>query len=243
MQRTPRHAQQRGQAIALAAAFFVALTGIAGIVMDGGHDYLMKREAQAAADFAALGAGKQLALANSFLNGAPGSNSRTVIAAHDYASLNGFPTVYSTACDVASGTSFSTYWYDSGFSCGSSNYNTRVQFNVPALPQNGQPLPPHCLSPTQYNCVQVTVTQKISHWFMGAFGIPYAYVQASATVFAHPPGLSFNMPPPNAIYLYEPAIADCSTTTWQCFDTTKPVQRKGQSCSKAVDPLNNCPTF
>jgi hypothetical protein len=239
--RSRRHAAQRGQAIALAAAFFVALTGIAGIVMDGGHDYLTKRQAQAAADFSALAAGKQLALFNSFLNGPPTSNSKIVIAAHDYASLNGFDTVYSTACDVVSGTSMKTSWYDAGFSCGSSNYNTRVDFAVPALAQGGQPLPTKCQPPTQYNCVQVTVTQKISHWFMGAFGIPYAYVQASATVFAHPPGSSFNTPPPNAVYLYEPVA--CAT---QCFDITKVPQRKNMTCSTSgtgSDPANNCPTF
>jgi hypothetical protein len=232
-----RHARQSGQAIALAAAFFVALTGIAGIVMDGGHDYLTKREAQAAADFAALAAGKQLALYNSFLNGAPTSNSKIVIAAHDYAALNGFNTVYSTACDVGSGTSFRTSWYDAGFSCGASNYNVKVDFSVPALPQGGQPLPSKCLAPTQYNCVQVTVTQKISHWFMGAFGIPFAYVTATATVFAHPPGTSFNTPPPNAVYLYEPNSG---------FDTTKSPQRKLMTCATTgvgSDPNNNCPTF
>lgn len=234
-------AAQRGQAIVLAALFFVVLTGIAGLVMDGGHDYLVKRQAQAAADFAALGAGKQLALNNSFLTGAPKANDKSIIAAHDYAAANGFNTTYSNSCDVSTSSSFTTSWFDvSGLACSATNgFNTKITVNAPAVAMGGVPIPSQCTGSTQYNCIQVVVSARVTHWFMASVGIPFAYVTTFATVFAHPPGTNFNVPPPQAVYLYEPAD-DC---VGQCFDTTKAPLRQQMTCNTSIVANANCPTF
>ena len=50
------HSKERGQALIVIALALVALAGITGLVVDGGNAFLDRRNAQNAADSAALAA-------------------------------------------------------------------------------------------------------------------------------------------------------------------------------------------
>src|ERR1700681_36884 len=97
--------KQKGQILPIAAAAFLIMCGLAGLAIDASRDYLTKRNAQNAADFATLAAAKQMTLLNS-INSPIAANSNTVQAAHDFAANNGFSTIYSNGCDVSTGVSF-----------------------------------------------------------------------------------------------------------------------------------------
>ena len=90
--------RQSGQMLPIAAAAFVVMCALAGLAIDASRDYLVKRNAQNAADFATLAAAKQMAMGTS-LSTPLAPNSAAVHAAHDFASNNGFDTTYSNACD------------------------------------------------------------------------------------------------------------------------------------------------
>jgi hypothetical protein len=201
---------------------------------------MARRQAQNAADVAALAGGKQLAIAASFLNGPPRSGDAAIVAVHDFAANNGFSTVYSTGCDVRTSASFKTSWFDpgsTGLGCSAtSGFGIKITVNSPAT---GGPLPQECTSSstTQYNCLQVTIQQRVGNFIMGIFGVPTSPIWASATVFAHPPAQTFNTPPPSALYLYQPQQG-CDTVDQQCFNESAAPSRQNLSCSGG-----NCPTL
>src|ERR1700693_3884877 len=92
--------RQSGQILPIAAAAFLIMCALAGLATAAGRDYLSKRNAQNAADFATLAAAKQMAQSGSITT-ALTANSATIHAAHDFAANNGFNTVYANGCDVS----------------------------------------------------------------------------------------------------------------------------------------------
>src|SRR5947208_16089233 len=99
---TPRsRRRQSGQLLPIVAVGFVVLAAIAGLAIDASRDYLAKRNAQNAADFAALAAAKAMTLSGN-LSVSISPNTAPVYAAHDFAANNGFTTNFNTACDNTS---------------------------------------------------------------------------------------------------------------------------------------------
>ncbi|TMC89910.1 MAG: hypothetical protein E6J12_08540 [Chloroflexi bacterium] len=108
---TPRsRRRQSGQLLPIVAVGFVVLAAIAGLAIDASRDYLAKRNAQNAADFAALAAAKAMTLSGN-LSVSISPNTAPVYAAHDFAANNGFTTNFNTACDNTSA-GFTTSWFD-----------------------------------------------------------------------------------------------------------------------------------
>lgn len=231
--------RQAGQILPIAAAAFLVMCALAGLAIDTSRDYLIKRNAQNAADFATLAAAKQMTLSGS-LSGPVASSSNTEIAAHDYAANNGFGTIFSTACDVSSPSSFTATWFDvTGLPCtATTGFNNKVTLNSPPVALPGAPVPLACQGTGQFSCVQVVITTRIAELFTSVLGISTAYVTAGATAQAVLPGASFSAPPPNAMVVYQPQTG-CDPSQ-QCFEETKPAARSMLSCSGAT---NNCPTF
>ncbi len=230
----------RGQAAPLMGLMLVVLFGFAGLALDAGHLYLVQRNARNAADSAALAAGKRLT--GALQKQQPASQSNTAIkAAHDYAYNNGFITTYPGTCDrtitgspQAGLNQFTTSWFDTAVTCtATSGFNTRVTVTSPPpiLSRNCQAAP--------YNCLQVVITQRVQNYLMGVLGQPVAVISAAATVLADPASNALSIPPPVALYLYEPGPATCAPASQQCFDQTKAPQRAGMNCSGT----GNCPTF
>jgi putative Flp pilus-assembly TadE/G-like protein len=239
---------QSGQILPIAAAGFVVLAAIAGLAIDASRDYLIKRNAQNAADFAALGAAKEMTLSGN-VSVAVSANSAPVQAAHDFAAINGFNTIYSNACDSTVGGGFSTSWFDSaGYACtATTGFTTKVSVNQPAIALPGAPIPPICAGAGQYACVQVVISASVAELFASVIGINRAYVTVGAAAHATLPGSSINAPPPQALVLYQPQTG-CVALTQQCFDESKPVSRS--LANPPLAPLitcntapNNCPTF
>jgi len=231
--------RQSGQVLPIAAAAFLVMCALAGLAIDTSRDYLVKRDAQNAADFAVLAASKQMTLSGT-LNGPVASNSNAVIAAHDYTTNNSFSTIYSSGCDAGGSSSFSTTWFDvPGLSCGATTgFTNKVSVNSPPVALPGAPVPAACQGSGQFTCIQVIITTRIAELFTSALGINTAYVTVGASAQAILPGSSFDAPPPNAVTLYQPQ-ADCDKKL-QCFDETKPASRALLSCTGGS---NNCPTF
>ncbi|MEA2644833.1 MAG: putative Flp pilus-assembly TadE/G-like, partial [Chloroflexota bacterium] len=231
--------RQSGQMLPIAAAAFVVMCGLAGLAIDASRDYLDKRNAQNAADFATLAAAKQMAMGTS-LSSPLAPNSAPVHAAHDFAANNGFDTTYSNACDQSSATSFSATWFDvGGVPCSSNTgFNNKVTVKSPPTSLPGSPVPIACQGPGAYTCVQVVITSRVAELFTAVLGIPFAYVTVGASAQATLPSSTVTMPPPNALVLYQPQ-SGCNKADQQCFDESKPVTRTSLSCSGA----NNCPTF
>src|SRR5438309_1526964 len=90
--------RQSGQVLPIAAAAFVVMSALAGLAVDASRDYLVKRNAQNAADLSVIAAAKQMTIFGN-LNAPVASGSSTLVAAHDFAASNGFSTLYSTGCD------------------------------------------------------------------------------------------------------------------------------------------------
>ena len=91
---TPKSARretERGQAVVLFALLLVVVLGAAGLLVDGGMAWANRRQAQAAADFAALAAAKAVVDGGSQCNAAGLALART--AASQVADLNGFSSV------------------------------------------------------------------------------------------------------------------------------------------------------
>lgn len=233
------HRWEGGQVMPIAVIIFVVLFAIAGLAIDSSRDYLTKRQAQNAADFAALAAAKQLALSGN-ISGPPSSGSNAVKAAHDFAANNGFGTIFSAGCDSGGGGGFSTTWFDlPGVPCGATTgFTNKVSVRSPAVSIPGSPVPPVCIGAGQYSCFQVLITTKVSELFAAVIGISTAYVTVAGTAHATLPGVTYSTPPPNALVLYE-QYATCGGGN-QCFNAASPVGRSGLSCSGGT---NNCPTF
>ncbi len=231
--------RQGGQVLPIAAAAFLVMCALAGLAIDTSRDYLVKRDAQNAADFAVLAASKQMTLSGN-LNSPIASNSNALKAAHDYTTSNGFGTIYSSGCDAGGSSSFTTTWFDvTGLGCGATTgFTNKVSVNSPPISLPGAPVPPACLGPGQFTCVQVIITTRIAELFTAALGISTAYVTVGASAQAILPNASFDAPPPNAVTLYQPQTG-CDKKD-QCFDETKPASRTLLSCTGGS---NNCPTF
>lgn len=232
--------RQSGQVLPIAAAAFLVMCALAGLAIDTSRDYLIKRDAQNAADFAVLAASKQMTLSGN-LNSPIAPGSSTVIAAHDYATNNGFFTRYGTGCDASSSSSFTTSWFDvTGVACGATTgFGTKVTVNSPPVSLPGSPVPQACQGSGQFTCVQVVITAHVAEIFTAVLGISSAYVTVGASAQAVLPGSSFDAPPPNAMTIYQPQNG-CNSGDQQCFDESKPAARTLLSCSGGT---NNCPTF
>jgi len=235
---------QRGQVLPLGGLLMLVLFGFAGLALDAGHLFVVARSAQNAADAAALAAGKSLTLA--LQSGPPGSSTNAAVqAAHDWAGVNGFSTLFPNPnpCDStvagapqAGLNQFTTSWFDTSVACtATSGFNTRVTVYSPP-----QTLSPNCTA-QPYNCVQVVVTRQVANYLMGVLGQPVTTVTVSASVFAEPPKGRLPLPPPFALYLYQPQSkqAGCNSLAQQCFDETLAPARTGLNCKGS----NNCPTF
>jgi uncharacterized membrane protein len=210
--------RQSGQLLPIAAVAFILMCGLAGLAIDSSRDYLMKRQAQNAVDFATLAAAKQMSLSGS-LNGPLASNSNAVVVAHDFAAINGFPTIYSNGCDSSTGASFSATWFDvSGVPCNATKgFTNKVTVNSPAVAFASYPVPAACSGPGQYACLQVVITTGIPQLFTNILGIGNVYVTVAATAQVTLPASAFNTPPPNALILYQPQ-AGCDPAHQQCFN-------------------------
>jgi Putative Flp pilus-assembly TadE/G-like len=232
--------RQSGQLLPIAAVAFILMCGLAGLAIDSSRDYLMKRQAQNAVDFATLAAAKQMSLSGS-LSAPLASNSNAVMVAHDFAANNGFPTIYSNGCDSSTGASFSATWFDvAGIGCNATaGFTNKVTVNSPPVPFASYPVPAACSGAGQYSCLQVVITAGLPQLFTNIFGIGNAYVTVAATAQVTLPASSFNAPPPNALVLYQPQVG-CDTNDQQCFNESKPVVRTLLSCTGGA---NNCPTF
>ena len=234
-----RRRRQSGQVLPIAAAAFLVMCALAGLAIDASRDYLVKRDAQNAADFAVLAASKQMTFQTNF-NSPITANSNAVRAAHDFAATNGFNTNYNNACDTSSGSSFSTTWFDMpGMPCGAaSGFNNKVTVNSPPVALPGDPVPLGCQGTNGFSCVQVVITTRVAELFTTAVGVPFAYVTVAAAAQATLPESTFDAPPPDALVIYQPQ-SGCVAAEQQCFDETKPVTRTLMSCST---PGSNCPT-
>jgi Flp pilus assembly protein TadG len=232
--------RQSGQILPIAAAAMLVMCALAGLAIDTSRDYLVKRNAQNAADFAVLAASKQMTLSGN-LNSPVTSNSSTEVAAHDYAASNGFSTIYSTACDTSTPTSLTATWFDvSGMPCGATNgFGNKITLHSPPVALPGSPVPQACQGAGQFTCVQVVITTRVGQLFTSVLGIGFAYVTVGASAQAVLPSSSFSAPPPNALTIYQPQ-SGCNPAAQQCFDETKPVARTLLSCTGGT---NNCPTF
>ena len=233
--------RQSGQLLPIAVAAFLVMCALAGLAVDASRDYLVKRQAQNAADFAVLAASKQMTYQNN-LNNPVASNSAAVVAAHDYAAANGFPTIYTTACDQVASTSFTTTWFDvGGLACNATGgFKNKVTLNSPPVNLPGAPVPPACQGAARFSCAQVVITTNIAELFTAVLGIGNAYVTVGASAQAILPTSSFDAPPPSAMVIYQPQTG-CDSNEQQCFDESKPATRTLLSCSASAG--NNCPTF
>ena len=246
----------RGQVLPIVALAVTVITGFTGLTVDLGHQFVVKRQLQAAADSAALAGATILAGSNpTVMSTTPTTyNNAAVIAAHDYAAADGFVTAlpssqgasssnyYSPDCYSGGGAaSFREMFFNSsyGTSCTSgfpsNGFTTAVQVNIPPQAITGFPaVPTQCVAGTgdPDNCVQVVVTMKVSNYVMGVFGQPAEYLQAVATGFANPNSTSVSLPQSYAAYLYEPATG----CTGQCYTPTSALSKGALSCT-------NCPTM
>src|ERR1700680_4952714 len=150
--------RQSGQLLPIAAAGFFGMGALSRLAIDASRDYLDKRNAQNAADFAVLAAAKQMSFGAN-LSTPIASGSGAVQAAHDYASNNGFSTIYSNNCDVASGGGFTTSWFDVvGLPwSATAGFNSKVSINQPAIDLPGSPVAAACRGAGQFTCIQVVI--------------------------------------------------------------------------------------
>lgn len=209
--RVVQRRSRAGQAIVIGALAMVVIAGMAGLAIDAGHLYLVRRQAQNAVDMAAFAAGKQLAAAPAQLTSPPHSGDPALLAAHDFAALNGFPTIYSTGCDSTSSSSFTAAWFDSpGYACNATaGFTTKVTVAVPPVVVNNLPVPITCTGVNLFSCFQVTISQQVAPFFGGAIGLGSTYVVTQAVVYTQPSvnGGGYTLPSPVADYLYEPSSA------------------------------------
>jgi hypothetical protein len=232
--------RQSGQLLPIAAVAFILMCGLAGLAIDSSRDYLVKRQAQNAVDFATLAAAKQMSLSGN-LNGPLAPNSNAVMVAHDFAANNGFPTIYSNGCDSSTGAAFSATWFDvGGLPCNAtSGFTSKVTINSPPLQFATYPVPAACSGAGQYACLQVVISTGIPQLFTNILGVGNVYLTVAATAQVTLPASAFTTPPPNALTLYQPQVG-CDKNKQQCFNEAKPVVRAQLACDKGT---NNCPTF
>lgn len=234
----PSRKRQRGQTLVIFACIGVVVFGFAGLSLDAGHIYMTQRLEQNAADAAAIAGGKRVgASIRSAQLSSSNDPSLAPAAVHDYASANGYSTLFSTACDSTTAgqpqpglMQFSASWVDTG-SC-TAGFNTKVTIYSPPTT-----LTSNC-SEVPYNCIQVDITQVVHNYLMGALGIPTTTVFATATVLAMPPSNTVSMPPSVSLYLYELQATACAANgKTQCFaENTAPSRTQ-------LGATGNSPTF
>ncbi|HEV7677529.1 MAG TPA: TadE/TadG family type IV pilus assembly protein [Candidatus Dormibacteraeota bacterium] len=223
---------ERGQAMILLAVSFLIMLGFAGMAIDAGHDYLLRRSAQNAMDSAALASAKQLAVGGKRQTAPPASsNDLSMEAINQFATNNGFATTRSTTCDRTTGTgataTFSATWNDASSCASTSGWTTKITVNVPPSGAGGVSIPPDCLGTYQFNCVQVTLVRIVTNYLGGIVGIPTTTITVSAVSYAQPPGALIGTPPAVAMLLYEPSAS---------FNTAAAPSHAQLNCG-------NCPTF
>ena len=248
--------RQRGQVLPIIALAAMVITAFTGLTVDLGHQFVVKRQLQAAADAAALAGATVLGGgAPKLMSSTPTTyNNAAVVAAHDYAASDGFVTTmpssqggssannYSPDCYTGGGAgNFREMFFDSsyGTSCASglpsTGFTTAVQVNIPPQTIAGFPaVPTQCTlgSGDPYNCVQVVITTRVTNYIMGVFGAPNEYLEAVATGLANPHSIYVPLPQSYAAYLYEPATG----CTGQCYTPTSALSKGALSCT-------NCPTM
>jgi hypothetical protein len=230
-----RRAESSGQALIILLICLFVVLGFAGLAADAGHIYYVKRNAQNAADAAALAAGKQLIGA---VQATPPQHSTDAAptAANGFAANNGYKTSLNNGCDTSGLTSFTTIWVDTGSCSNNAGANTIITVHDPPIvAPDGTPVPSPCLTGPKYNCFQVVIQTKVRNYIMGVFGFGTTTVTASAVVNASPAQTGYGLPPSVAVYLYEPATA---------FDVTLTPSRSGLVCGAgSVSGTTVCPTF
>jgi Flp pilus assembly protein TadG len=91
MRTRPERRHESGQALVMFIVVFLGLAAMAGLLIDGGLAWVNRREAQTAADLAALAAGKAVADAKATCNAS--GRAIATAAAQEAAALNGFTSV------------------------------------------------------------------------------------------------------------------------------------------------------
>ncbi|MDQ6885020.1 MAG: pilus assembly protein TadG-related protein [Candidatus Dormibacteraeota bacterium] len=231
----PHSKPSRAQSLIIVALMFVVLFGFAGLALDAGHLFLVHRNAQNAADAAALAAGKRLLGSN---HTAPpvSSADAPVKTALDIAATNGFPTGLMGCQGTVSGTPsrFHTSWFDTstGTCAAPAGFTNMVEVYSPP-----RTLVSQCVS-KPYNCIEVVITQRVQNFLMGALGQPISVVSTSASVYADPAAGTADRPAlAYALYLYEPTWNNC-TGPLTCLKPGVIPTRTGLACG-----VNACPTF
>jgi len=121
---------------------------------------------------------------------------------------------------------------------------------------SGTPDPPSACArgkSTQFECLQVVIQATQTHFLAGYFGVPSALIKVAATVFGSP-GVSgsANLPPANALYLYQPQVSctgECYNETLVPSGGTNPtrnylgINSNAAGCSSAAACTSNTPTF
>lgn len=145
-----RRCRQRGQAVVMATvALGVFLLGAIGLAIDTAQLYAMRQMAQAAADAAA-----QAAVLSMF--------NKTNVGANEFATA----TDYKHTCGAADAIAPCSYAARNGFPGGGTN---TVSIDVPTPADIG--LDPGILSPYDpVNLLRVSITRKVSTWFMPLLG-------------------------------------------------------------------------
>jgi hypothetical protein len=140
----------RGQALVIGVLMISALLSFAGLVIDVGVSYVQYRQAQAAADAAAIAGADNM----------PGGSSAPTA------------TQISQAIDDARALAATVNKPSNGFSDGVNNTTVTID-----APYTGGP--PIC-STNPYSCVQVTITRKVDTNFLKIIGKNYISVSRSA---------------------------------------------------------------
>lgn len=165
-----RHDSQRqgGQSLVFVALAIVALVAMAGLIIDGGYAYAMRRQAQNAADAGALAGARALAervtcdAGGQPLEGGPGDDTAIAERINEYAERNGIPDTNGSAWD---------------------DINTNVRRRY--IDKDGNEIGAQDIGILQYvpvNAVGVRVTpqMQVPTFFMGVLGFNQVTVAATA---------------------------------------------------------------
>jgi hypothetical protein len=143
-QRRRPHGGQCGQALVISALALMSLMGVIGLVIDVGSAYVQSREAQAAADAAALAAADDL----------PGPNAPLLTYQTSLATSDG--QTIASADNHPSG----------GFSDGVNNTTLTITAPYNPSPASG----PAACSSASNSCAKVTITRQVATFFLPLFG-------------------------------------------------------------------------
>ena len=166
--------RQSGQMLPIAAAAFLVMCALAGLAIDASRDYLDKRNAQNAADFAVLAAAKQMTLSGNLNNSISPGSEHDARGGSRLRRQQRLQYPLPGGCDATGPSSFTTSWFDvAGPPCGSTTgFNSKVTVNSPPIALPGLPVPPVCQGAGAFSCVQVVITARIGELFTSVLGIP-----------------------------------------------------------------------